>query len=165
MNPYIEQCSSILIPCAPHSDIYNLTTSLLQDIPTFDGWDTTKLEDWLSNIETAADILKESHAHLAEAKSQGPTHTLVCEPLQAGKCWDDIRDILHLKLCNANIHTYIMLMEIQQRDSGTLAAYVYPFQMETRRCDFNSDIAATCISVKGLWDANNITAKVYEKDP
>ena len=31
--------------------------------------DTTKLEDWLSDIKTAADILKESLAYLAEAKS------------------------------------------------------------------------------------------------
>ena len=37
----------------------NLITSLFQDIPTFDGWDTTKLEGWLSDTETAVDILKE----------------------------------------------------------------------------------------------------------
>ena len=36
----------------------NLTTSLLQDITTFDGEDTSKLEDWLSNIETAAGIFE-----------------------------------------------------------------------------------------------------------
>ena len=65
----------------------NLTTSLLQDIHTFDGWDTTKLEDWLSDIERVVDILKESHACLAEEKSHGLTHTLVCETLQAGKSW------------------------------------------------------------------------------
>ena len=46
----------------------NLTTSLHQDISTFDGWDTTKFEDWLSDIETALDILKDSHACLAEAE-------------------------------------------------------------------------------------------------
>ena len=28
----------------------NLTMSLLQDILTFNRWDTTKMEDWLSNI-------------------------------------------------------------------------------------------------------------------
>ena len=33
----------------------NLIKSLLQDIPTCDdAWDTTKQEDWLSDIETAA---------------------------------------------------------------------------------------------------------------
>ena len=58
-----------------------LTTSLLLDIHTFDCQDTTKLEDWLSDIETAVDILKESHACLAEAKSCELTHTLVLKAL------------------------------------------------------------------------------------
>ena len=57
--------------------VTNLTTSLLQDILTFDGQDTMTLKDWLSDIETAAEILKESWAHLAEAKSCGLTHTLI----------------------------------------------------------------------------------------
>ena len=70
----------------------NLTMSLLQNIPTFDGWDTTKLEDWLSNIKTVADLLKESQACLAIAKSHGLTHTLICEALQAEKCWDNIKE-------------------------------------------------------------------------
>ena len=35
----------------------NLITSLLQDIMMSDSQDTSKLEDWLSNTETAADIL------------------------------------------------------------------------------------------------------------
>ena len=34
----------------------HLTTSLLQDIPVFNGHDTTHLEDWLVDIETAADL-------------------------------------------------------------------------------------------------------------
>ena len=37
--------------------------------------------------------------------------------------------ILRLKLCNANIHTYTTrFMEIQQKDSETLAAYIHPFK-------------------------------------
>ena len=47
----------------------NLTISLLQDFTMFDGQATSKLEDWLGNIETAADILRESHTCLAKAKS------------------------------------------------------------------------------------------------
>ena len=39
----------------------NLTTMMLQDIPTFDGQDSPKLEDWLMDIETATGILTESH--------------------------------------------------------------------------------------------------------
>ena len=64
----------------------NLTTSLLQDIPTFNGQDSSKLEEWLKDLETATDILTESHMHLAEAKSSGLTHTVICEALQAEKC-------------------------------------------------------------------------------
>ena len=144
----------------------NLNTSLPQDIPTFDRWDTTKLEDWHSDIEMAADILKESCACLAEALSYGLTHTLVCEALQAWKCWDDIRDIFHLKPCNANIHTYTSCFnEIKQKDYESLEACVHQFKTEARRCDFNSNTAAIHIFVKGFWDAHNIMAKIYEKDP
>ena len=144
----------------------NLTTSLLQDIPTFDGWDTTKLEDWLSDIEMATDILKESWAYLAEAQSSILTHTLIHEALQAGKCLDDIRDILHLKLCNANIHNYMShFMEIQQKNNETLAAYIHWFKTEAKRSDFNSDTTAICIFVRSLWNAHSITAKNYKKDP
>ena len=140
----------------------NLTTSLLQDIPTFDGWCTTKLEDRLSDIKMAADILKEKCAHLAEAKSHGLTHNLVCEALHAGKFLDDIRDILHLKFCNANIHTYVScFMEIQQMNNETVAAHVHCFNTEAKRHDFNSDTTTTCIFVKGLWDTYNIMTKLH----
>ena len=119
----------------------------------------------LSNIEIAADILGASHACLAEAKSHSLTGTLVFKALQAGQCWDDIKDMLHLKLCNANVHTYMScFMEIQQGDNETLAAYPHCFKTETNRYDFNSNIATISIFVKGLLDAHNIMAKIYEKD-
>ena len=144
----------------------NLITSLLHDIPTFHGGDTTKLKDWHSDIEMAADILKESQACLTEATSCSLTHTLFHEKLQAWKCWDDIRDILHLNLCNTNIHTYTLcFMGIQQRDNEMLAAYVHQFKIEVMRCDFNSDTATICIFVKGLQDTLNSAAKIYEKKP
>ena len=44
----------------------NLTMTLLQDIPTFDGQDSSKLEDWFIGIETTTDILAERHTCLAE---------------------------------------------------------------------------------------------------
>ena len=47
----------------------NLKTSPLQDITMFCSQDTSKLEYWLSDIETAADILREINVCLAEAKS------------------------------------------------------------------------------------------------
>ena len=55
----------------------NLTTTLLENIPTFDGQDSLKLEDWFMFIETATDILTKSHIYLDEAKSCGLTHTLI----------------------------------------------------------------------------------------
>ena len=92
--------------------------TMLQDIPTFDGQDSSKLEDWFMDTETVADILTESHTHLAEAKSCSLTHTLICEATQAGKCLDEIKGILRLKLYNADIHTYTScFMEIQQKDN------------------------------------------------
>ena len=104
----------------------DLTTTMLQDIPTFGGQD--KLKDWFIDIETAADILTESHTHLAEANSCGLTNTLISEATQTGKCWDEIKGILRLKLCNANIHTYTSrFMEILQKDNETLNAYIHHF--------------------------------------
>ena len=144
--------------------VTHLTTSLLKDIPAFDAWDTTKLEDWLSNIKMAAGILKESWICLVEAKSHGLTCTLICEALQAEKYSDDFEDILHLKLCNANIHTYMSdFMEIQQ--SETLVTCLHWFKTEAKRCDSKNETATICIFVKGLQDPHNITAKIYKKDP
>ena len=49
----------------------NLTNSLLQDIVVFNEYDSTKLEEWLTDIETAADLTNKSQAKLAEAKLRG----------------------------------------------------------------------------------------------
>ena len=81
----------------------NLTMTFLLDIPTFNGQDSSKLEDWLMDIETATDILTESHTHLAETKSCSLTLMLICEALQVGRCWDKIKGTLRFKLCKANI--------------------------------------------------------------
>ena len=56
-------------------------------------------------------------------------------------------------------------MEIIQRNNETLAAYVHHFKTEAKRCDFNSDTGAMHIFVKGLQDAHNIMAEIYDKDP
>ena len=47
----------------------DLTVTMLQDIPTFDGLDSSKLQDWFMDIETDVDILTKSHICLAEAKA------------------------------------------------------------------------------------------------
>ena len=62
--------------------------TLIQDIPTFNGSDSTQLEDWLVDIETAADLTEESRTKLAQAKSKGLTCTLIAEGLTSGKCWE-----------------------------------------------------------------------------
>ena len=72
----------------------NLTNSLLQDIPVFNGHDTTHLDDWLVHIETAADLTAEGRTKLAQAKSKGLTHILITEAIMSGKSWDDIKDLL-----------------------------------------------------------------------
>ena len=56
------------------------------------------------DIETAADLRSKSGAKLA--KSRGITHTLVSEAINSEKSWVEIKDLLCLKLCNANIHTH-----------------------------------------------------------
>ena len=83
-----------------------LTHSLVQDIAVFNKYYSTKLEDWLINIETAADLTNESQAKLAKAKLRGLTGTLVIEAINSDKSLEEIKDLLRLKLCSANIHTY-----------------------------------------------------------
>ena len=53
--------------CSAQKQI-NQTNPLLQDISVFNGHDTTQLEDWLVDIETAADLTAESRTKLAQAK-------------------------------------------------------------------------------------------------
>ena len=55
--------------------------TLIQDIPTFNGSDSMQLEDWLVDIETAANLTDESRTKLTQAKSKGLTHTLITEAL------------------------------------------------------------------------------------
>ena len=72
----------------------NLANSLLQDIPVLNEYDSTKLEDWLMDIETAADLTNESQAKLAKAKFRGLTCTLVTEAINSDKSWEEIKDLL-----------------------------------------------------------------------
>ena len=93
----------------------NLTNSILQDIPVFNEHDSTKLEDWLIDIEMTAYLTSESIARLAKVKSRGLMHTLVTEVISSSKSLDEIRDLLRLKLCNEDIHIYTsQFLEIQK---------------------------------------------------
>ena len=66
----------------------NITMTLLQDIPTLAGEDSSKLEGCFIDIETTTNNLTRSHTHLAEAKTCGLTQTLIHRALQPGKPWD-----------------------------------------------------------------------------
>ena len=94
----------------------NLTTSLLQDISVFNEHDTTHLEDWLVDIESAADLTAESRSKLAQAKSKGLTCTLITEAIMSDNSWGDVKDLLWLKICNSDVHTSIShFMEISKK--------------------------------------------------
>ena len=113
----------------------NLTHSLMLDVPVFNEHDSTKVEDQLTDIETAADLTNESRARLAKAKSQGLMHTLVTEAISSNQSWDEIKDLLRMKLCNADIHMYMScFMEIQQQEKESLAAYVHQFKTKVKWC-------------------------------
>ena len=104
----------------------SLERSLLQDIPTLNGQDSLQLEDWLTDNETASELTGESRTKLAQAKSRGLVRTLISEALTSQKTWEEIKDSLHLKISNADIHTSIShFMDIQQTDKESLAAYVH----------------------------------------
>ena len=65
----------------------SLESSLLQDIPTLNGQDSSQLEDWLTDIETASELTGESRTKLAQAKSRGLVRTLITEALTTQKTW------------------------------------------------------------------------------
>ena len=144
----------------------NFVNTLSQEIPIFNGKNSTQLEDWLVDIETSADLTSESRTKLAQAKSKGLTHTLITEALTSGKCWDDIKDILCLKLCDSDIHTSVShFMEIQQKEKESLAAYIHCFKREAKRCNFTNSTATIRIFVKGLKNTHTLATWVYEKGP
>ena len=144
----------------------SLESSLLQDIPTLNGQNSSQLEDWLTHIETVSELTGESRTKLAQAKSKGLVRTLISEALTAQKNWEEIKDSLQLKISNLDIHTSIShFMDIQQTDRESLATYVHRFKWEASRCKFNNDTSTIRIFLKGLKNAHTIATKVYEKGP
>ena len=139
----------------------SLESSLLQDIPTLNGQDSSQLEDWLTGIETASELTCEHRTKLAQAKSKGLMRTLISEALTAQKNWEEIKDSLQLKITNADIHTSIScFMDIQQTDRESLATYVHIFKQEASRCKFNNDATTIRIFLKWLKNAHTIATKV-----
>ena len=56
-------------------------------------------------------------------------------------------------------------MEIQQKDSETLTAYIHRFKKEAKHCDFDSHPAKIRILLKGLINSSRIAPSVYDKGP
>ena len=137
----------------------SFTNTLIQDIPTFNGNNLAQLEDWLTDIETAADLTDESRTKLAQAKSKGLTDTLITEAITLNNNWEEIKDSLCLKLCNSNIHASVScFMDIQQKDNEFLAAYIHIFKREAKRCNFTNNASTIRIFVKGLGNAHTLAA-------
>ena len=87
------------------------------------------------------------------------------EAITLGKNWEEIKDSLHLKLCNSNIHASVShFMDIQQKDNKSLAAYIHRFKREAKRCKFTNYAATTRIFVKCLKTAHTLAAHIYERD-
>ena len=144
----------------------NTTDSLLQDIIIFNEYNSTKLEEWLMDIETAADLTNEIWPKLAKAKSRALTHTLVSEAITSEKSWEVIKDLLRLKLCNTNIHTYTShFMDIQQKEKELLAAYIHWLKTKANRWNFSNDAATIRIFVKGFKNAHSLATHIYKKGP
>ena len=105
----------------------SFVNTLLQDIMIFNGNDSSQLGDWLIDIETASDLMGESRTKLAQAKSKGVIFTLKSEALSSNKTQDEIKDSLHLKICNLDIHTSVShFMEIQQKIKGIFSSIYTP---------------------------------------
>ena len=110
--------------------------------------------------------MDESRTKLAQAKSRGLVRTLILEALTLHKTWEEIKDSLHLKICNSDIHTSIShFMDIQQKEKESLVAYVHHFKWEASRCKFDNDATTIRIFIKGLKNAHTLATKVYEKEP
>ena len=101
---------------------------------------------------------------VAKGKARGLAQDLIKE--HESQPWSHIKEQLRNHLNNASIHTYTSrFMEIQQKDSETLTAYIHRFKKEAKHCDFKSHPAKIRIFLKGLINNSKIAPGVYEKGP
>ena len=84
----------------------SLESSLLQDISTLKGSDSSQLEDWLTVIETASKLMGESRPKLAQAKSRGLVRTLILEGLTLQKTWEEIKISLLKNIQHRHSHIH-----------------------------------------------------------
>ena len=143
-----------------------LANSQLQDIAVFNEYSLKKLKEWLMNIETTADLTNESQAKLVKTKSRGLIHTLVSEVINSEKSLEEIKGLVRLILCNANIHTYAShFMDFQQHKKESHAAYIHWFKTKAKWSNFTDHTATTRIFVKGLKNAHSLATCIYKKGP
>ena len=144
----------------------SFVNSLLQDITILNGNNSSQLEDWLTDIKTTSELTGKSRAKLAQAKSKGLIRTLISEALTSNKTLDEIKDSLHLKICNSDIYMSVShFMKIQQKEKESLAVYIHQFKREASRSKFYNDAATIRIFIKGLRNAHTLATRVYEKGP
>ena len=144
----------------------SLENCLLQDIPTLNGNDSSQLEVCLTDIKTTSELMGKNRTKLAQVKLKGLIRTLISEALTLNKTWEDVKDSLHLKICNSDIHTSIShFMEIQQKEKESLAEHIHHFKREASRCKFNNDATTIKSFIKGLKNAPTLATRVYEKGP
>ena len=94
---------------------HQLSISVLNDIDTFNCKQGHKLDDWLTDVENAAAIVKEDEVVIAKGKARGLARDLIKE--HENQPWPHIKEQLCNCLNNASIHTYTSrFMEIQQKD-------------------------------------------------
>ena len=62
-----------------------LESSLLQDIPILNGQDSSQLEDWLKDIETASELTGKSRTKLAQVKSKRISKNLNFQSIDSTK--------------------------------------------------------------------------------
>ena len=92
--------------------------------------------------------------------------TLISEALTLQKTWEEIKDFLHFKISNADIHMSIScFMDIQQTDKESLAAYVHRFKQEASRCKFDDNATTIEDISQGSKNAHTLATKVYGKGP
>ena len=116
---------------------HQLSILVLNNIDTFDGKQGHKLDNWLADVENAAATVEEDEVVVAKGKARGLARDLIKE--HESQPWHHTKEQLRNHLNNASIHTYTSrFMEIQQKDSETLTAYIHRFKKEARHCDFDS---------------------------
>ena len=91
---------------------------------------------------------------------------MVTQAFNSGKSWEEVKDLLQLKLCNANIHAYTScFMDIQRKEKESLAAYIHRFKTEAKTCNFTNDAATIRIFIKGLKNAHSLATLICEIGP